>query len=355
MVKVLIGGAGGPASEGVIRSLKKIPSSYYVVGMGADANDLILSQADVRYLVPRAIDETYLESLERIIAREKPIFIHVQNDREVLRISELRRQLNDLGVMTFLPRNEVVQLCVNKWETWKAFQKAGLKVPMNMLINNETDLRSAFSRLTVNHSSIWLRANDIGGGGIGALPTSNFKFATAWINHHNGWGSFLAAELLQKQTVTWLSIWKEGNLIVAQTRARGGWVHGNRAISGVTGVTKIGRTVSSSIVNEVALASIKAVDKEPHGIYGVDMAYDHEGYPNPTEINIGRFFTTVQFFTESGVNFPEIYVGLALGKKFPIPNPRMNPLPENLLWFRGMDVSPRILSEQKFNNEFFQI
>ena len=28
------------------------------------------------------------------------------------------------------------------------------------------------------------------------------------------------------------------------------------------------------------------------------------GVPNPTEINISRFFTTVRFFTEAGINFP---------------------------------------------------
>jgi carbamoyl-phosphate synthase large subunit len=37
---------------------------------------------------------------------------------------------------------------------------------------------------------------------------------------------------------------------------------------------------------------------------GVDMAYDRNNVPNPNEINISRFFTTVLFFTEAGLNMP---------------------------------------------------
>ena len=51
------------------------------------------------------------------------------------------------------------------------------------------------------------------------------------------------------------------------------------------------------MVDEIALRAITAVDGSPHGIFSVDLTYDDEGVPNPTEINIGRFFTTHLFFT----------------------------------------------------------
>jgi phosphoserine aminotransferase len=46
------------------------------------------------------------------------------------------------------------------------------------------------------------------------------SFGKKWIEKHNGWGDFVAAELLTPDTVTWLSLWHEGELIVAQTRIR---------------------------------------------------------------------------------------------------------------------------------------
>lgn len=154
-------------------------------------------------------------------------------------------------------------------------------------------------------------------GGKGAAPTNSFEFAKGWIARFNGWGNFTASEMLTADTVTWLSIWHEGELVVAQTRIRKGWAHGNRTISGVTGVTKVGQTFSDAKVDEISINTIKAIDANPHGIYGVDMTYDKNGIPNPTEINISRFFTTVLFFTEAGLNMPKIFKDIILYNEWP--------------------------------------
>ena len=124
-----------------------------------------------------------------------------------------------------------------------------------------------------------MRASSIGGGGKGALPTNDYEFAKRWVNRYNGWNDFVAAELLTPESVTWLSIWYHGELVVAQTRIRKGWAHSSRTVSGITGVTKVGQTFSDETVTNVALDAIRAVDAEPHGIYGVDMGYDKNGFP----------------------------------------------------------------------------
>jgi hypothetical protein len=355
MKRVLVAGAGGPASEGVIRSLQGADGKYEVIGMGSDSCDLMLSSASRKYLVPNSRNPKYFESLKRILLLEKPDFIHAQNDHEVLEISRSRESIRELGVSTFLPKHSTIETCVDKWKSFCAFDSAGIKVPRNVLINTIDDLDEAFSCLADDDGKLWLRANEIGGGGIGALPTSNRDFAKAWIDHHQGWTRFLAAEVLTEKTVTWLSIWFQGELVIAQSRARGGWVHGNRTLSGVTGVTKIGRTISDDKVNEVALAAILAVDPKPHGIFGVDMAYDKNGIPNPTEINIGRFFTTVQFFTLAGVNFPDIYLSIGTGEQIPNLDSKINPIEPNLLWLRGMDVPPKLSSEAEFGYQILEI
>ena len=93
VINILVAGAGGPASEGVIRSLQEARSSMNIIGMGSDYDDLILSRAPTKYLVPRATEADYFSELERIIGREKPELIHAQNDREVLEISRIRDDL----------------------------------------------------------------------------------------------------------------------------------------------------------------------------------------------------------------------------------------------------------------------
>ena len=351
MSKILIAGAGGAPSEGVINSLLRSRKKEIVIGMGSEPTDLVLSQASKKLYIPYANTLEYKECLLRMLNTEKPDLLHFQNDLEIYHASLFRDDILATGTKLYMPAHDVIDTCVHKYKSYLAFKHAGVPVPRNIMINNEEDLREAFATLGEANGRIWLRASSIGGGGKGAIPTNNYMLAKAWIDHYKGWGDFVAAEMLTPNTVTWLSIWHQGELVVAQSRERRGWTHGNRSISGVTGVTKVGVTCDNKLVTKIAMDAVKAVSKCPHGIFGVDMAYDKNGVPNPTEINISRFFTTVLFFTEAGLNLPEIFKDIALYGEFPQLERKVNPLPNGLLWLRGMDVAPRLMTAENINSE----
>jgi hypothetical protein len=355
MKKILIAGCGGAPSEGVVNSLLKCDKGDEIIGMGSEPTDLILSAAKRKYVVPYADSPKYEEAILKILLLEKPDLVHFQNDIEVFSASKIRDKIISTGTQLYMPSSEVINICINKFKTYLRWAEAGIKVPKNILINDEQDLKKAFFDLSDKNGMIWLRASSIGAGGKGALPTNDFEFAKHWINRFDGWGDFIAAEMLATETVTWLSIWYEGELIVAQTRIRKGWVHGNRTLSGVTGVTKVGETYSNQIVNKVALEAIMAIDNKPHGVYGVDMTYDLNGFPNPTEINISRFFTTVLFFTTAGLNMPKIFKDIVLYNEYPVLKNKINPLPDGLLWLRGMDTRPKLIRESELNQELITL
>ena len=349
MKKILIAGAGGAPSEGVIRSLLQSEEKETILGMGSEVTDLVLSKAHKRFYVPYANAPEYKDALLKILKSEKPDLVHFQNDLEIFHASLIREDIHACGVKTFMPPHDVIDTCVHKYKSYLKFKEAGVKVPINKMIHNEQDLKNAFQELADENGAIWLRASSIGGGGKGSLPTSDFEFAKRWIDRYKGWGEFVAAEMLTSKTVTWSSIWYEGKLVVAQTRIRHGWTHGNRSVSGVTGVTKVGQTFSDPQVDKIAMASILAVTPKPHGIFGVDMTYDKEGIPNPTEINISRFFTTILFFTTAGLNMPVIFKDLALYDRLPQLTKTINPLPNELLWLRGMDTEPKLMDNAAIN------
>ena len=351
MKKILIAGAGGAPSEGVINSLLRSKKNEIVIGMGSEPTDLVLSNAAEKYYIPYADSPEYKEALLALLKSTKPDLVHFQNDLEIYHASMLRDDIHALGIKTFMPPHEVIDTCVHKYKTYLKCVEAGIKVPKNIMINNEEDLRRAFEELGDLDGKIWLRASSIGGGGKGALPTNDFLFAKGWIERYKGWGDFVAAEMLTPDTVTWLSIWNQGELVVAQGRIRKGWTHGNRTVSGVTGVTKVGQSFSDPEVDRISIATIKAVTDKPHGIFGVDMAYDKNGIPNPTEINISRFFTTVLFFTEAGLNLPEIFKDIALYNELPKLEKNINPLEDGLLWLRGMDTKPRLMTSEQLKAE----
>ena len=343
MARIHIGGAGGAPSNNFIRSLRESRRRDYLIGASSVASDLFLADVDERHVVPYATAPEYPDRLLALLSRTRPDFIHLQNDFEVRAVSRIRERVEALGVRHYLPAPETVDTCVDKSRSYAAWSRAGIKVPRTLLLRGPDDLKRAFEALG---PTVWVRAIE-GGAGRGALPTDNFEFARIWIDRFGGWGSFTASKLLTERSVTWQSIWHEGELVVAQTRRRRSWNFGNRTLSGVTGITGVGETCSDPVIDRIALDSIAAVDARPHGIFSVDLTYDRGGMPNPTEINIGRFFTTHYFFTRAGLNFPEIYCDIALDGRFPALERKLNPLPDGLVWIRGMDVPPVLTTAEE--------
>lgn len=341
MKRILVTGAGGSPSANFIRSLRAANEEYCIIGTDADKYYLQRAEVDRRYLAPLANDPKYIDFLNYIIEKEEVEFVHAQNDVEVSFLSENREKIK---AKTFFPAKETVKILQDKFESFKLWEKAGIKVPKTQLITRDTDLGILLDEMG---GSMWLRAIS-GAGGRGSLPVYDVKSAKNWLDFQekNGsWnGNFTASELLEPETVTWMSLWKDGELVVAQGRKRLYWELAKISPSGVTGATGTGLTYSSEELDDIARRAVLAVDDKPDGLFGVDMAYDKNGVPNPTEINIGRFFTTHEFFTQAGLNMPEMFVKLGYGESVPALEKNTNPLPDGLVWIRGMDFLP-VLSD----------
>lgn len=343
MKKILLGGAGGAPTNNVIWSLRDVGNEY-LIGTSCVETDLLFADVDEKFWVPSASDSHYKNYELKLLGKIKPDIVHYQNDFEILAISQFRKEIEKIGTKLYMPKHEVIVDCVDKGKSYNIWKANGIPVPETRLIKNENELKKAFNEIG---PKMWLRATK-GGAGTGALPTDKFDFAKIWIDNYNGWGSFTAAACLSEKSITWMSIWYEGELVVAQTRKRESWNFGNRTLSGVTGITGVGVTCSDEKVTRTALDAIKSIDDHPHGIYSVDLTYDHGGIANPTEINISRFFTTVYFFTKAGINFPRIFFDIALYNKFPSLEKKINPLEDGLMWIRGMDTKPVLIKENDF-------
>lgn len=344
MTRILVTGSGGAPTTNFVRSLRMVKEPWHFIGTDADPYYLQRSETDEKHLVTLPSDPNYFAIMMDVMKETKPDFIYAQHDNEIFVLSQHR---DELPCRIFIPTHETIRICQDKYASFAKWKEAGLKVPETMMINDEKDLQNAFKNFGPR---IWIRAIR-GAFGKGSLPTENFDQAKAWLDFQKGWGSYSAAECLEPHSTTWQSIWKNGELIVAQGRKRLYWEFGNRAPSGVTGITGGAVTVSDPVVDDIAQKAIHAIDKKPHGIFSVDLTYDREGLPNPTEINIGRFFTTHLFFSAAGLNMPHIYTQIAMGKTFDPPKQKINPLPPGLIWIRGMDRDPVLTDEKKIEND----
>ncbi len=332
MKRMSVAGAGGSAALNFTRSLRLAEEPFFLIGIDSGNHYLARAETDERHLVPRASEAEYLPVIQQIAAESQAEMIFAQSDPEVSVLSDRR---DDLPVRTFLPDRRTVSLCQDKFETFRLWAQAGLRVPNTQLIRTPAELE----RFMADNGDIWLRPIT-GAAGIGALHTDSVDEAKTWLDFNEGWGNFTIAAYLSPDSVTWQSIWNHGELVVAQGRRRLYWEFANRAPSGITGITGAAVTVTDEQVDDISCQAILAVDSEPHGIFSVDLTYGSDGVPNPTEINIGRFFTTHLFFTAAGLNMPEIAMRLAFGEEPPELERTINPLKAGLVWIRGVDKEP---------------
>lgn len=339
MENILIAGAGGSASTNYVRSLRIAPESFYIVGVDCNKYYLQRAETDKKYLGVIAASKEYIKTLNKIIDKERIDFIHAQNDAEVFTISKYRQQLH---CKVFLPLHQIVAICQDKFLSYCYWEKV-FKKPKTKLVIDKDGLENFFKE---NQGDFWIR--DIkGAGGKGSLKTNSFEKAFNWITYHNGWGRYTIAEYLSSQSTTFTTIWENGILIAGQGRKRLYWELGPAFISGVSGATGAGAIDNTPMVADTAIKAIKTIDVEPNGIYSVDLTYGQDGIPYPTEINIGRFFTTHYFFAKAGFNMAYIYTQLGLGRKVRVQ--KINPLQEGLVWIRGMDFEPVLTTMKKIN------
>ncbi|MEM1514809.1 MAG: hypothetical protein QXH24_01985 [Candidatus Bathyarchaeia archaeon] len=349
MVKrIIITGAGGPASINLIYSLKIAPEKIYIIGVDVNKYRINLAPVNSKFIVPKATEDGYIDSLNEIIQRENVDFVHAQPDIEVRVLSENREKLK---ANVFLPSKQAIRICQDKLEATKTWLKKDIPTAKVIEIRSEKDILRAFEEYG---SPIWIRARH-GAGGRGSTPAYNVETAISWIRYWRARDEkleFIAQEYLGGRNIAFHSIWKEGELVISMARERLEYIYPELAPSGITGTPTVQRTIHDEKVNKIAVEAILAIDPNFNGIACVDLRENSEGIPCVTEINAGRMFTTSFFFSYASkklygdyrANFPYIYLKLAYNERIP-DFPKFNILPEELYWVRHIDASPCLIKD----------
>lgn len=335
MKRVLISHAGGRIGMSFARALKAAPEPIHTIGIDSDEYHLQRAATDEKYLIPRAGQEDFLAVLLDVIDGTRPDLVWLQHEAEIRLVAEHGHRL---PARAFLPPAATIELAQDKMGCYHRLKAAGIPVPMSLFIQSPQDLHRAFE---VIGSSLWIRAIR-GTAGQGSLPVDTYEMARKWIDLHTGWGRFMAAERMTKESGTWESVWRRGELIAAQGRRRMKWEFPHLTMSGVTGITGVSRYVADPAMDDVALRAVRALDAQPHGIFSVDMAWDERGTPRVTEINGGRFLSGGAIAGPVEViNLPYLAVLAAMEEPIPADLPLLNKMPTDYVILRGVDLEPR--------------
>lgn len=341
--RILITGSGGPIGVNVTRSLRAAPEPLYLLGTDCNRYHLHLAITDQVELVPPARErDAYLEAICALIEREGIDLVLPTHPSEVRALSALRDRI---PARLFLPAHETIMRAQDKWQTWCRLHEAGVPVPRTYKIDSEADLARCFDELDTR--PVWVRGAGVPGAagiGVASLPCRALRHAAAWVDHWQGWGYFIASEYLPGRNLTWCGLFDQGTLVAGQSRERLEYVIPHVSPSGITGAPAVSRTVSSEALRQVGERAVRTLDESPHGVFFVDLKEDEAGMARVTEINGGRFGTTIHFYTEAGCNFPHLLVKLAFGE--PVPGaPLLDPIAPGTYWIRTLDCGPALVRD----------
>lgn len=339
--RILITGCGGPIGVNVTRSLRLAPEPIYLVGTDCNRYHLHLALTDVALPIPPARElAAYRDALRQLVADERIEMILPTHPAEVRALAAIRDELP--AVRFFLPPQAVIHAAHDKWRTNQLLAAAGVPVPRTFMLDDEDAVERVFA--TLETRPVWVRGAGVPGAGIGiaSLPCREVRHAAAWVDHWRGWGKMIASEYLPGRNLTWAGLFAEGRLVASQARERLEYVLPHVSPSGITGAPAVSRTIDSGEIHAIGLAAVRALAPEPHGIFFVDLKADAAGAPLVTEINAGRFGTTIHFYSEAGFNFPWVAVQLAYGE-WPPSEPIIDPIAPDTYWIRTLDCGPVLL------------
>jgi carbamoyl-phosphate synthase large subunit len=342
--RVLVTGSGGLAGVNFVRALRASKRDYYIVGTDFNRYHLVYPDVDLRLLTPRHSDRIFIPRVAAIVKEEKLEFLHAQPSSEAYVVA---RNRDKVPCRVFLPDDRVMKVGQDKLLSQRVLAKKKVPVARTMSLSSIADVKDAFSEMG---SPLWVRARH-GAGGRLSLLCDNHREALHWVELWVLRGSkvdeFIVQEYLPGRNIAWDSIWHDGKLVTSYSRERLEYPFKHISPSGITGTPSVARIVVDDSINEVATAAVRAIDARPHGAYSVDLKESAAGVMCVTEVDSGKFHSTMPLWGYIAVkhlrmpwyaNLADLYVRLGLGEEVRDSIPATDLLPEGYYLLRDMDA-----------------
>jgi len=262
---VLLTGIGGNTAQGVARPLMKFRDEFTIVGTDCDRYNVLFGRRYAKkvYLVPRASSPDYISTLTKIVAREGVDVVIPSPDPEVLAITKHRHEIH---ASTLLPSLRAVEIAQDKWLTYRQLEgKVGQ--PKTYLARSREDVEEAFRELG---SPIWVRRKR-GAGGSRSFLAHTPQQADFWISYWRGYDEFLLSEYLNSRNLSWIGLYRDGELIASGGHLRLKYFMKHTSPTGVTGNINVGVTTQDDKVNSIAERAVEAIDSRVSRVYTADL------------------------------------------------------------------------------------
>jgi len=346
MKRILVTGSGGVAGVNFVRAIRGAPEKIFIAGTDFNIYYINFPDLDLRFRTPRHSDAEFIPKVCSIMRENDLTFLHPQPESEAYVIASNRDKIPG---KIFLPQKEIYELGQDKALTAEKLVKSKVPIPLTYILENEDTIYTAFNK--IGSTPLWIRAR-IGAGGKHSLACNKPEEAIMWVKIWVSkgiaqWSDFMIQEYLPGRNYAWDSLWFNGKLVTSYARERIEYIYKNVSPSGITGTPTIARTIHDDKVNQISLASVKALDPTPHGFYCVDLKENYEGIPAICEVNVGKFHTTGSLWSYAAVktlnlpwyaNMSYLYLHIAYNDSLPDESiPQFDLIPADVYLLRHID------------------
>ena len=350
--RVLVTGAGGLAGVNFVRALRVSSMRYYLLGTDFNRYHVLYPDVDVRYLTPRHSDGAFVPRIAEIVKKERVDFVHPQPSSEAYVISSKR---DSIPCRTLLPPPRVMKVGQDKLLSQEKLQAAGIPVAKTAEVSRRPDVRRAFSKMA---APLWVRARQGAGGRLSLLCDDAAEaqlWVDLWVARGDRYSEFVVQEYLPGRNIAWDSVWYEGELVTSYSRERLEYPFKHISPSGITGTPSVSRTVHDRAVKQVGEKAVRAIDPSPSVENAVDIKESADGRPCVTEVDSGKFHSTMPLWGYIAVkhlrlpeyaNLADLYVRLGLGEAPGDLPPKTDLIPEGYYLLRDMDVGAYLWREE---------
>ncbi len=270
-IKILITGAGGAATPGLIDALQD--QGYCIIATDTDPYAIGLFHADKGYVIPRGDSSEFISAIREICLKENVKAIIPLVDEELIPSFELENN----GIIVILPRKEFVETCLDKFILMQALLKAGIHVP------------KICTRTEDMHFPLIIKPRTGRGSRDIAIIRSMTDYRS-FLDSHKGKLFFVQEYISGPEYTVSVVVWRDGEVQTVVPKE----------IIVKKGITKIGVTRNNPAIDSICR---EVQDKlKADGPFNVQLKIDERTWePVIFEIN-PRFSTTVSLTMAAGID-----------------------------------------------------
>lgn len=313
-IRVLIAGVGG-GSHGleILKALRLSDLSYEIIGCDMTKQNVGFVKADKKYVLPPASSPQYLSELIKICAQEEVDVLFHGSEPDLRAISDNRVDFEDMGIFVPINRKEIIDLCLNKKETFRFLEQNNIAIPQSVAIDSPEAIDG------IDFFPVVIKPYLGGGGSNNTFLAQDYEelsffchyvlkyggkpLVQEYVGSHENEYTVGVLSGRDRQPISVISI-KRAILSGLSNRIKVKSLHHEGELLSISSGISQGRVIIDEELNRQCLAIAKALGSE--GPINIQCRFV-DGIVYPFEIN-PRFSGTTYMRALAGVNEPDLYI-----------------------------------------------